>query len=431
MKNNSTMKNTRLFFFYLFILSLFIRVSQADAKIYVDVTAPGMKLIPIAAPYLNPKPENPEAKRIGVNIAEVLTDDLLFHGYFSVPDPQKYGGSSDYEWKRLGVNYVASGTLYLSGQAMIVDYKLTDVADNSVIVQKKYSVTPQDYRQVAHEFCDEIIFALTGERSATISRIAFVLQQGMKKDIFTADFDGWYPKKITDEKSLAISPRFSPDGKKMLFTSYRYGKPQIFVKDLPDGQPKRILEYPGLNISPAWHPSGDRLAVTLSKDGNPDIYLVSISGQILEKLTFGPGMNVSPSFSPDGKKMAFVSDRGGTPQVYIMDMTSRTIKRLTFRGSYNTDPQWSPKGDMIVYTGRTDGQFQIFTISADGGEPMQLTSVGSNENPCWAPNGRMILFISNRTGRKELYAMTSAGIGQKKIITQLLGDVSQASWGRK
>ncbi len=412
------------------LTALFCWVSQAHAKIYVDVTAPGMRLIPIAVPYLNAKPESSEATRIGTNISEVLTEDLLFHGYFSVPDPQKYGGAADYNWKRLGVNYAATGTLYLSGQAMIVDYKLTDVADNSVILSKQYRVTPQEYRHVAHEFCDEIIFALTGERGASLSRIAFVLQQGNKKDIFTADFDGWYPKKVTDEKSLALSPRFSPDGRKLIFTSYRHGKPQIYLKDI-NGSAKQILGYQGLNMSPAWHPNGDRLAVTLSKDGNPDIYLVDINGRIQEKLTFGPGMNVSPSFSPDGRKMAFVSDRGGSPQIYVMDMTSKTVKRITFRGSYNTDPQWSPRGDMIAYTGRVDGRFQIFTIGAEGGEPLQLTNIGNNENPSWAPNGRLILFISNRTGRKELYAMTSTGIGQKKIITQMLGEISQANWGRK
>jgi TolB protein len=400
----------------------------SQARIYVDITSPGMTKIPIAVPYLTVMPQTIEYEQLGRKISEVLSNDLTFHGFFSVLDPAQYGGRADADWSKFRIDYLVKGAIAASGNAIVVDFQLIDMSNNSSLVSNHYAGKISDYRWIAHRFCDEIIMALTGEHGVSLSKITFVGPNGRFKDIYTADFDGADAKIVTNERSLVVSPRFSPDGRHIAYTSYRYGKPQIFIKDLATGNTKRITAYRGLNISPSWSPDGKRLAVTLSKDGNPDIYIIDSSGNVLERLTNGPGINVSPTWSPDGTRLAFVSDRGGQPQIYIYDMTSRTIKRLTYNGNYNTDPQWSPKGDRIAYAARIGGQFQIMTISPDGGEPTQLTTAGDNENPSWSPNGRMILFSSSRLGGKAIFVMQANGADQRMVIKHL-GKLTIPNWG--
>lgn len=412
----------------LLLAALSIWTSTAHARIYVDITAPGMTKIPIAVPYLNVVPQNIEYEQLGRKVSDVLSNDLTFHDFFSVLDPNQYGGRADADWSKFQINYLVKGSIAASGNAMVVDFQLIDMSNKNTLVSKHYTGLISDYRFIAHRFCDEIIMAITGEHGVSLSKIAFVGPNGRFRDVYTADFDGADAKIITNEKSFVVSPRYSPDGKYIAYTSYRYGKPQIFIKDLATGRTKRISAYRGLNISPAWAPDGKRLAVTLSKDGNPDIYLIDTAGKILDRLTHGPGINVSPTWSPDGKRLAFVSDREGTPQVYIYDMALRTVKRLTYDGHYNTDPQWSPRGDQIVYASRIGGQFQIFTISPDGGDPTQLTTSGDNENPSWAPNGRMILFSSNRQGIKALFVMQANGADQRLLIRRN-GNLTIPDWG--
>ncbi|RPI52948.1 MAG: Tol-Pal system beta propeller repeat protein TolB, partial [Deltaproteobacteria bacterium] len=100
-----------------------------------------------------------------------------------------------------------------------------------------------------------------------------------------------------------------------------------------------------------------------------------------------------------------------------------------YNGTYNTDPQWSPCGDRIVYAGRTDGQFQVFSISPEGGDPIQLTCSGNNENPSWSPDGRQILFSSTRTGHeKALFVMYADGRGQRMLLRYSNG-AGIANWG--
>lgn len=413
------------------LLLLFVALCcavSANAKIYVDITSPGLRKIPIAAPPLTAVPAGFEAESLGRKISDVLSNDLNFHGFFAVLDQREYGGRNDANWKSFGLDYVAKGGVYVSGQNMVVDYQLLDVLTDSVVLSRQYKTQTADFRRVAHQFCDEIVFYLTGEHGLSLSKIAFSVTEGRLKDIYSADFDGSGLRRETFERSLAISPRISPNGRQLVYTSYRHGKPQLYLKDLGVDNARQISAHPGLNISPSWSPDGRRIAVSLSKDGSPCIYLIDTAGNVLEKLTHGPGMDVSPTWSPDGTKLAFVSDRGGSPNIYVLDMVSRSVRRLTYSGSYNTDPQWSPKGNLIVYVARINGHFQICTISPEGGDPTQLTDGANNEAPVWSPDGRQILFISSRLGQKALFVMHSNGSNQR-LLMRLHGEVTHVTWG--
>ncbi len=398
--------------FVLLLTSFFVPgVSRVGAgKLYIDISSPYVRKIPISLVKISPANGTPSEAQSVRRIITRLSKDLLFHGFFSVIsfDTGVPGRAPDYE---------VIGRVEDRGGELVVELRLMDRASGEMISGKRYISSASDLDRVCHRFCDEIILAITGEHGVSLSRILFVSRSSRGQEVYSAQFDGLDIRQETREKSIVMSPRYSPDGRYIVFVSFKSGRPCLYLKDRSTGQVRRLSSHSGLNMSPAWAPDSRRLCVTLSKSGNPDLYLMDLNGRILKRLTRGPGINVSPSFSPDGNRIVFVSDRSGSPQLYIMDLATLRVRRLTFSGSYNTDPQWSPRGDRIVYVSRMAGRFHIFTISPDGGEPAQLTEEGSNENPTWSPDGRQILFSSTRRGgKKSLFVMFADGQGQRLLL---------------
>lgn len=399
-------------FLAVFLLSVMLTPAQAvQAKIYIDISSPFMEKIPIALSRPVLSRDTYENRQVARKLTSTLKSDLIFYGFFSVFD-------STHDLGQDKLDYRVDTQMERQGEtSLTVILKLIDLSSHSMLMGRKYLGTINDLRKMAHRFSNEIVMTITGKPGLSLSRVLFVSKQARKSEVFSADFDGMNIRQETWQKSIVMSPRYSPDGRFITFTSFRSGRPCLYLKNLQTGKIVRLTSYKGLNMSPAWAPSGQRLAVTLSKAGSPDIYIIGLNGRVLKRLTWGPGINCSPSFSPDGKRLVFVSDRSGSPQLFIMDLGSGKTRRLTFSGSYNTDPQWSPAGDRITYVSRLGGRFQVFTISPDSGNPAQLTFEANNENPSWSPDGRQILFSSTRNkGKKCLYVMYANGQNQRLLI---------------
>ncbi len=397
-----------IIFSFLFFYSL--SLSLVWAKIFIDINSPFFEKIPIAIEQPRLSAITYENRQISSKIVKFLSKDLLYQGFFSV-----FNSMSETEDEK--IDYKVVSDFSRKGKSVTVVMRLYDLTNGSMIVGRRYIGSASDIRKMAHRFANEIVLAITGRPGLTLSRFVFVSENPSGREIYSADFDGSGIRQETHLHTIVMSPRYSPDGHFIAFTSFSTGRPCLYLKDLASGLIKKMACFQGVNMSPAWHPSGKRLAVTLSKAGSPDIYMIDLAGRILKRLTRGPGINVSPSFSPDGQKLVFVSDRAGGPQLYILNLVSGKITRLTYSGSYNTDPQWSPVGDRIVYVSRISGRFQIFTISPEGGDPVQLTFEGNNENPSWSPDGRQILFCSNRIGgNKHLFVMQANGQDQRLVV---------------
>jgi TolB protein len=413
--------------------------APAGAVVTGQIFGPGSESFPIAVmPLKNLGGDNGGA--LGARFTQVLSRDLDLSGYFRLLDPKTFiedpqtsgitAGEIDFVgWASLGAQALVKGGVTLSGDTVTIEVRLFDVPGRHDVPQasKRYSGARGDLPRMAHKTADAILEFLTGERGPFDSMIALVSTRGGRlKDVYRLTFDQDEPAKVTDERSIVVMPRWRPDARAILFTSYREHFQHLFQVDLASRQATRLVPGRTVDIDGSWSPDGSKLLVSRVEDGNSNIYLLDRTGQTIKRLTDHWAIDVAPAWAPDGQRFAFCSGRAGSPQIYVMSIEGGAPTRVSTTGNYNTSPMWSPKGDRIAWTTRAGG-FQVVVAGADGSNAHTITGGGNNENPSWAPDGRYLVFSSDRAGRPHIFLADRDGKTQKQL-TRGAGDDTSPAW---
>lgn len=394
----------------LVLLSISPLAEPQAVKLYIDVNAPNPRPLPIAIQSF----EN------GREISEIVANDLTLTGLFHcIPQEAQIEANNQpfnvRSWAPLNVVLVVKGFVSYNVNSLNVTIRAYDVNENREVLVKEYSALRQLLRPIAHSISNDLYKLLTGQEGIFRTRLAFVVDRGKTKELYLSDYDGHRVFNTGVSAGIILTPRWSPDGKHLLYSAERNRSWDIYLLNLEEMREKLIVSLKGLNLAGNFFPDGRSFVFSSSKDGKADIHRGDIGSMKGYKLIGSPWIDVSPNLSPDGKQMVFVSNRSGSPQIYLSDSDGNNIRRLTFEGSYNTSASWSPKGDRIVFTGMVGGRQQIFTIKPDGSSLQRLTEVGNNEDPSFSPDGRYIVFSSDRDGTTGLYIMRSNGQGQVRI----------------
>jgi dipeptidyl aminopeptidase/acylaminoacyl peptidase len=139
-------------------------------------------------------------------------------------------------------------------------------------------------------------------------------------------------------------------------------------------------------FAPRWSPDGKWILYSMAIGGNTDIYKISSAGGGTPvRLTDAPASTSAASFSPDGTKIVFESDRSGSQQVYVMNADGSNQKRISFFGGRAATPEWSPRGDQIAFT-HIAGQFPHRGDEPGGGPALpdrQLAGRGADLGAQW------------------------------------------------
>jgi len=238
---------------------------------------------------------------------------------------------------------------------------------------------------------------------------------GNVQDLYLQEFGSGQITRLTQGDSNNLAGPFSPNGKKIVFTGSGLTDSYVGVMNADGSDPVNLTNLPDVSDGfPAWSPDGSQIAFTSRRDGNNELYLMDPYGHNLKRLTNNTFDDYAPTWSPDGKQIAFVSDRDnstGIYSIYIMNTAASWVKRLTNDGGNDYSPEWSPDGSTIVFRSVLKGQFDIFTVSVDGGDPINLTNTPSSDewSPSWSPDGSLIAFQTNRDGNWEIYTMNADG----------------------
>ncbi|MEW6531258.1 MAG: Tol-Pal system beta propeller repeat protein TolB [Thermodesulfobacteriota bacterium] len=406
-----------LFFLLFFAVSVAAAPNPAFAKLVIDVSDPSLVRMPIAVgDFMSDQP----GVINGAELARILKNDLHLTGLFQLVEidpalPYAANGSPDFQkTSEMGIQALVSGQVHVQGDQLVLEARLYDVALQKQELGKRFTATNRQARQIVHRLGDRILDQLTGIPGCFSTRIAFA-GAANPRELFSMDFDGHDLRQLTNNGSINLSPRWSPDGRSLLFTSYMRGQPETWWLETVTGKQALISGRPGLNASARYSPDGREIALSLNNKGIPKIFIISPQGDILKRLTDGRGNDISPSWSPDRSAIAYVSDQAGTPQIYLIPVNGGQPRRLTFESNYTTDPDWSPRGDLLTFTARIEGRFHICTIRTDGTDMRVLTREGSNQAPAWSPDGRMITFASTRDGQSRIWVMDARGTVQVPV----------------
>ncbi len=408
-----------------------------DGPLIGEVEGASFKLFPLAVPDIRVADKRSDERRPAVGITSVLRRDLALTGVFEVLKPQSYldtdglakGDVKFDDWLNIGADGVLKAQLTGTPDKFTVQVYAYQVASTDQVLSQSYAGTKDTIRDVAHRIADDVVKAFTGLPGVARTHIVAVKKVAGSKHVFIMDADGERQRQLTRAGTLNLLPSWAPDGRSVLFTSYRYDNPDLFEISIAGGPARRVSSRPGLNTGGRISPDGQTIALTLSKDGNSEIYLLDRQGGLKKRLTSSWGIDTSPYFSPDGSNIVFVSSRAGNPHLYRMPAAGGKAERLTFQGKYNQTPAYSPKGNKIAFTARDEfNRFDLFIYHVEDGKITRVTQdQGNNEDPSFAPNGNLITFISDRTGSRQVWIGTLDGRFQERITTT--GRYSSPNWG--
>ncbi len=261
-------------------------------------------------------------------------------------------------------------------------------------------------------------------------KIAFISNRGgsmeiMTSDLFGGDVVGW-----PGLGRQLLGPHWSPDGRKLIFTSYRDGFPDIYVLDLATHVPTLFASFRGTNTGGRYSPDGSRVAMVLTGAGNAEIYVSNAEGRMITRLTHSSMVKASPCWSPDGREIAFASEPG--PQIYVMRaVPGAPARRITREVSYYcAEPDWCRwDATKLAFTLAVGRGYQIGVYDFSTGRAEQVSHAAFDAiEPCWLADGRHLIYTERSANRRSLWILDTVTRRQTRISPAALGECSQATY---
>jgi TolB protein len=377
-----------------------------------------------------------ETSAAAKTVGQVLWDDLNFERefymiprdtYATIPVAASVDSVPFDRWRELGTDGLVIGTVQKSGSDLRVVVRLFNVRSQQAVFSREYTGPASNPRFFAHTISDEIHQQQRGLRGVARTKLAFssdrdrervtgTVENREVKEVYISDYDGANQRRVTVNRTLNITPTWSPDGRAIAYTSYRRGYPDIFVSLIYQGSLQTPMTKGTQNWLPAWSPDGTRLAFTSSRDGNPELYVMNRDGSGVRRITNHPAIDTTPTWSPTGVQIAFTSDRSGAPQVYVMGADGLGVRRIS-TASYCDRATWSPAPfNELAFVCRSGNASDLFVYDFASGQTRQITfGQGTNESPSYAPNGKHLAFTSTRSGRTQVYTVDRDGKNVRQI----------------
>lgn len=178
------------------------------------------------------------------------------------------------------------------------------------------TVSGSDQQNAVLRACDLVVKWAVKSEGFFAGKLAFVGKQRGKSEVYSSNLLFGNVKSLTSDRALVTGPSWSPNGRKLVYTTYKGGFPDIYMMDFDQRRRVPIATFKGTNTGARFSPDGSRIAMTLSSTGNSEIWVTDQQGKNGRRLTKNKSLEASPSWSPDGRRLVFTSDSFGKPQLY-------------------------------------------------------------------------------------------------------------------
>lgn len=266
-----------------------------------------------------------------------------------------------------------------------------------------------------------------GLRGFFTAKLAFIRDQGRVKEVCVSDLLFGEVKQVTHDNALALTPRWAPDGSKLLYTSYyKSGFPDIFQIDLNGNQRTTFVSFRGTNTGAHFSPNGTQAAMILTGEGTPEIYTSNAQGRQVSRKTRSDAVKSSPCYSPDSSRIVFAMEPG--PQLYVMPAAGGAPQRLNAGFGYVAEPDWSlTKPNLIACTVRSGGyQIAVYDLNKGKAEVVSKAPFDGIE-PTWLADGRHLVYTARTRTESRLCILDTETGKSVPISPKTFGNASQAS----
>ncbi|HZT05053.1 MAG TPA: CehA/McbA family metallohydrolase, partial [Steroidobacteraceae bacterium] len=272
----------------------------------------------------------------------------------------------------------------------------------------------------------------SGPGSLAWSPDSRALVYSMAGSLWRQEIGARMAQQLTASSSYDYQPDWSPDGRWIVYSSYRDDSLELWVLDTMTGRTQPLLQNGAVNVEPRFSPDGRRLVfVSTAFNGHFHIFAADFREGALTNVQRLTGEHrselpryyysavdheISPTWSPDGREILYVSNRNhiyGTGGFWRMPAEAGAAGREIHyeETNWRARPEFSPDGSRLVYASYLGRSWHnLWLLPAQGGDAFAISFGDWDQvSPRWSPDGTRIAFITNRSGNTALAILTIPG----------------------
>ena len=249
-----------------------------------------------------------------------------------------------------------------------------------------------------------------------------------KQQIFIMDVDGDGVTQLTNLELDCYSPKFSPDGKKIVFCATNRISDYLYIINLGDSLRSSTFLDGGLD--PVFSEDGNSLMYRSEKEENNAIYIMDLTTGESFPISDG-SLATHAEFSHDGTKVIYSSSAEQNFDLVILnllDTTDNAQQTVVATKDAEIYGVFSPDGQRLAFSSFDINYKGTLKICDDKGKNVKVvSSSGSSYNAKFSPDSKQLAYLSNKSGKLELYVCSSDGTGSKQISSNR-GNTIEYEW---